>query len=135
MSFNELNSVENFIIHRLSGVNLNETRNYPSLADDHGIYGDYRWKYVPAEMLQREVTDVLVESELTEALCRLNPDIQAHPEYAEEVIMKLRTILLSVNNIGLVRANQEFARFLRGEITMPFGKNFKHVPVRLVDFE
>ena len=135
MSFNELNSVENFIVQRLTGVNLNESRKFPSLADDHGVYGEFRWKYVPSEMLEREVTVVLVESELTEALCRLNPDIQAHPEYAEEVIMKLRTILLSVTNIGLVRANQEFARYLRGEITMPFGKNFKHVPVRLIDFE
>lgn len=135
MPFNELNSVEHFIIHKLTGVNLNAGEKGPMISDSSEVYGEFNWKYQPAEALQREMTDVFVEKELSDALCRLNPDIQAYPEYANEVIMKLRTILLSVGNIGLVRANQEFARFLRGEVSLPFGKNFKHVPVRLIDFE
>ena len=40
-----------------------------------------------------------------------------------------------MGNVGLVRANQEFAKWLRGEITMPIGKNHEHVPIRLIDFE
>ena len=34
---------------------------------------------------------------------------------------------------GLVRANENFMAWLRGEKTMPFGPNGEHVPVRLVD--
>jgi type I restriction enzyme, R subunit len=72
---------------------------------------------------------------LIDALCRINPEIAAQPEFADEVIRKLRAILLSVGNVGLVRANEEFAKWFRGEVNMPFGKNEQHVPVRLIDFE
>ncbi len=134
MNFNEQNSVEYFIIHQLTGVNLNQIR--PGLVKDSGIgYGDASWRYVPSELLQREVSDVFVEQELKAALGRLNPDIAAHPEYADEVIRKLRAILIAVGNVGLVRANEEFAKWLRGEVSLPFGKNHSHVPIRLIDFE
>jgi type I restriction enzyme R subunit len=43
--------------------------------------------------------------------------------------------LLSVNSTGLVRANEEFAEWLKGNKTMPFGKNYAHVSVKLIDFE
>jgi type I restriction enzyme R subunit len=134
MSFNELNTVEHFIIHRLTGVNLNNIRD-GIVAEEPVEYDKVKWKYVQSELLQREITDVLLEKELTEALCRLNPDISTQPERAEEVIHKLRTILIAVSNIGLVRANEEFAKWLRGEITLPFGENGQHVPIRLFDFE
>jgi len=133
-NFNELNSVEHFIIHYLTGVNLNNVRGGMVKAEPVG-YGDAKWKYVQSELLQREITDVLVEKELTEALCRLNPEIAAQPERADEVIRKLRAILISVGNVGLVRANEQFATWLRGEVTLPFGKNEQHVPVRLIDLE
>lgn len=132
--FNELNSVEHFIIHNLTGVNLNNVRAGMVKEEPVG-YGDAKWKYVQSELLQREITDVLVEKELIDALCRLNPEIAAQPERADEVIRKLRAILLSVGNVGMVRANEEFAKWLRGEITLPFGKNEQHIPVRLIDFE
>ncbi|OVE74481.1 DEAD/DEAH box helicase, partial [bacterium B17] len=48
---------------------------------------------------------------------------------------KLRAILISVNQVGLVKANEEFFQWLTGEKTMPFGENNRHVPVKLVDFE
>ena len=134
MTFNELNSVEHFIIHNLTGVNLNTVRAGVVKEESVG-YGDAKWKYVQSELLQREITDVFVEKELIDALCRINPEIAAQPEFADEVIRKLRAILLSVGNVGLVRANEEFSRWLRGEVTLPFGKNGQHVPVRLIDFE
>ena len=129
MGFNELNAVENYIIHQLSGVNLNATAqeapaNYTNL-----------WKYTSAQELGRSVNEVLVEEELKEALIRLNPEIGQQPERADEVIYKLRAILLSVNQIGLVRANEAFHEWLRGDKTMPFGENNRHVPVRLIDFK
>src|SRR5690606_20496330 len=48
---------------------------------------------------------------------------------------KLRAILISVNQTGLVRANEEFYKWLTGDKTMPFGENNRHVPIRLIDFE
>lgn len=134
MSFNELNSVEHFIIHQLTGVNLNNV-NSGLVAEEAVEYDTVKWKYVQAELLQRNVEDVLLGKELTEALCRLNPDIEAQPERAEEVIHKLRAILITVNNVGLVRANEEFSKWLKGEMTLPFGKDDHHIPIRLIDFE
>lgn len=130
MSFNELNSVEHYIVQQLSGINLNH-RNW---ADEQVPYG-FQWQYKPASAIARGVNEVLVESELREALIRINPEITQSPERADEVIYKLRTILLAVNQIGLVKANEEFAKWLTGEKTMPFGENNRHVPVRLIDFD
>lgn len=134
MSFNEQNTVENFIVHRLTGVNLNNVQT-GMVAEEPVEYDSVKWKYVQSELLQRTVEDVLLEKELSEALCRLNPEIAAQPERAEEVIHKLRTILIAVNNVGLVRANEEFSKWLRGEMTLPFGKDEHHIPIVLIDFE
>jgi len=130
MSFTELNSVEHYIIHQISGVNLNLGK----VADLKAGYG-MQWVYQSADELPRGVNEVLVESELKAALLRLNPEIAQRPELADEVIYKLRAILISVNQIGLVKANEEFFKWLSGEKTMPFGDNNRHVPVRLLDFD
>lgn len=134
MSFTELNAVEHFIIHRLTGVNLNAVQS-GMVAEDVVGYDSVKWKYVQSELLQRNIEEVLLEKELSDALCKLNPEIAAQPERAEEVIHKLRAILIMVNSVGLVRANEEFSKWLRGEITLPFGKGGHHVPIRLIDFE
>ena len=130
MSFNELNSVEHYIVQQLSGVNLN----HPNLADEQMPYG-FQWLYKPASAIKRGVNEVLVESDLRETLIRLNTEIATKPEFADEVIYKLRTILLAVTQVGLVKANEEFAKWLTGDKTMPFGENNRHVPVRLIDFD
>ncbi len=115
--FTELNSVEHFIINRLSGVNLNSgTSQEPVIA-----YGP-KWHYLSAARLNRSVNEVLLEQELKAALIRLNPEISAKPELADEVIYKLRAILISVNQIGLVKANEEFFKWMSGDKTMPFGR-------------
>lgn len=135
MAFNEQNSVEHFIIHQLTGVNLNAIRD-GMVKEDPVPYGDAaRWRYVQPDLLPREITDVLLESELKESLCRLNPAIAAQPERAYEVIHKLRAILITVNNVGLVQANKEFARWLGNEVTLPIGKNNQHEVVRLIDYD
>ena len=133
MAFNELNSVEHFIIHRLSGVNLNAAST--EIGEQPVATLGAVWKFVPAGELSRGVNEVLVESELKAALQRLNPEIAAQPTLADEVIYKLRAILISVNQTGLVRANEEFFKWLTGEKTMPFGPNNRHVPIRLLDFD
>ncbi len=130
MSFNELNSVEHYIIHELSGVNLNVDAVY----EPNTSYG-VKWVYKSADQIQRGVNEVMAEGELKEALIRLNPEINSNHELADEVIYKLRAILIGVNQVGLVKANEEFFLWLTGEKTMPFGENNRHVPVRLIDFE
>jgi len=130
MAFNELNSVEHYIIYQLSGVNLNSN----VVQDPKTGYGA-QWVYRSANDLNRSVNEVLLESELKDALIRLNPEINAKPELAEEVIYKLRAILISVNQIGLVKANEEFFKWLSGDKTMPFGENNRHVPIKIFDYE
>lgn len=129
MAFNELNSVEYKIIHQLSGVNLNE----PNVAAEPAAAYGVQWVYKSAAELKRTTNEVLVEDILSQALVRLNPEIKEKPERADEVIYKLRAILLSVNQVGLVRANEEFYKWLSGDKTMPFGENNRHVPVRLIE--
>ena len=131
MNFNELNSVEHFIIRQLTGVNLNAQG---IVSEPSAEYGNTFWKYVPSEELKRELSEVLVESNLKDSLVRLNPEIALLPDRADEVIHKLRAILLTVNQVGLVRANEDFAKWLKGEMTMPFGKDGAHVSIRLIDF-
>ena len=130
MAFNELNSVEHYIIHQISGVNLNNN----GVSEPESTYG-IKWSYKSAQEIKRTSNEVLVETELKEALIRLNPEIAQKNELADEVIYKLRAILISVNHTGLVRANEEFFKWMTGDKTMPFGENNRHVPVRLIDFE
>ncbi len=130
MGFNELNSVEHYIIHQLSGVNLNNNE-----VQETKVGYVAQWQYKSAADLNRSVNEVLIEQELKDALIRLNPEIHTKPELADEVIYKLRAILISVNHIGLVKANEEFFKWLGGDKTMPFGENNRHVPIRIFDFE
>ena len=130
MGFNELNSVENYIIHQLSGVNLNNS----NAAEPKVGYGA-QWEFKSSDQIKRTVNEVLVESELKAALVRLNPEITLNPDLADEVIYKLRAVLIAVNQVGLVKANEEFFKWMTGDKTMPFGENNRHVPVRLIDFE
>ncbi len=93
------------------------------------------WTYVAGPTLSRQASDVFVESPLRQALIKLNPEIAEQPDRADEVIYKLRAILLSVQNDGLVRSNEALAEWIKGDKTMPFGPNGEHTTVRLVDFE
>lgn len=93
------------------------------------------WRRVANADIPRQPQEVLVEPWLREALIRLNPEIAAQPDRADEVLYKLRAIILSVRSDGLIRANEEMTAWLRGERSMPFGHNNEHVPVRLIDFD
>jgi type I restriction enzyme, R subunit len=130
MIFNEQNTIEQYVISRLTGYT------FTGLTDSsHPTYGkSVKWKYIPADELNRNTDEVFVGALLKEALIRINPEIRDVPERADEVIYKLRAILLSVQDVGLVRANEEFSKWLQGDKTMPFGENNQHVPVRLIDF-
>jgi type I restriction enzyme R subunit len=141
MSFNESNTVEQMILDAAtslgSGAGSSVLREDPP-AGWGGSLGEElkpsRWTYVAATALPRQPGEVMVEPWVREALISLNPEIAEEPERAEMVIYALRAILLSVQGDGLVRANENFMAWLRGEKTMPFGPNGQHVAVRLVDF-
>ena len=58
MPFNEQNSVEHFIIHNLTGVNLNAVRG--NIASEDAVeYDTVKWKYVQADLLPRDIAEVL----------------------------------------------------------------------------
>lgn len=93
------------------------------------------WRFVDGRDLNRSIRDVFLPEELSAALERLNPEIAAEPERAEEVLYRLNAILLAVGTDGLVRANQTMMDWLRNDKTMPFGEDHQHVPIRLIDFD
>lgn len=113
--FNENNTVEEFV----KDILVNELD----------------WKFIPSNELHREITDVIVEDHLRNALIRLNPEIQEDEDRADEVIHRLRAILFSARGSGLVRANEEFSKWIRNQKTMPFGKDGLHTTVRLIDYD
>lgn len=131
MRFNESNTVEAYVIEQLSGAKLLVS----SYVKEPTVGYGKQWLYVEPHNLNRSASEVLLEGKLNEALQRLNPVISANPAFADEVIYKLRAILLSVNQIGLVRANQAFQKWMCGEESMPFGENNQHVPIQLIDFD
>lgn len=130
--FNEENTVEQMILDALgSGTSASV------VGEERGRYaGDVeKWRFVPAKELPRQHPDVLVEPMVRDALIRLNPEVAADPDRADEVLYRLRAIFMSVGGEGLVRANELFAGWLRGERSMPFGERGEHTQVRLIDFD
>ncbi|MGW1284639.1 type I restriction endonuclease subunit R [Streptomyces sp. NPDC001118] len=83
----------------------------------------------------RTEQDVLIESELRDALIRLNPPIAADPELADEVLYRLTALIRSARGEGVVKANEDFRSWLLGERSMPFGPDHEYVNVQLVDFD
>lgn len=135
MSFNESNTVEQLILDAATRIGLVGG----VVAEPQAGYGlelrPSRWNFTKPTDVPRQAADVLVEPWLREALLKLNPEIASQPDRADEVFYKLRAILQSVHDDGLVRSNELFTAWLRGENSMPFGPNGEHVPVLLLDRE
>lgn len=87
------------------------------------------WKYIPAEQLPRQHSDVLVEPMVKDALIRLNPCIAEDPSRADEVIYKLRSLILSVQPNNLVAQNELFKKLVFENNTFPFGENGRAEPI------
>ncbi|MFY0677881.1 MAG: HsdR family type I site-specific deoxyribonuclease [Neptuniibacter sp.] len=115
--FNEKTVTENGIIDRLKGLN--------------GV----KWTYCHGENLPKQAQDIFVDEWLKDALCSLNPDIAKQPDYADEVIYKLRGVVLEARHTGLVKANENFHEWLMAEKTLPFGENGDHITINLIDFD
>lgn len=137
MSFTESNTIEAYVRDILAGpikVIPANTVQEPSVSYGPSTKG-VGWQYVAPAEVPRQIQEVLVEPWLRGALIRLNPEIAAQPDRADEVLYKLRAIVLSVRSDGLIRANEEMTAWMRGERSMPFGQNNEHVPVRLIDLD
>ncbi len=138
MTFNEENAVENYIRDMLCGQQVS-TSKAAEPAASYQTFGRASkgsgWDFVSALDLPRHINAVFIEEHVRQALTRLNPSIAEKPERADEVLYKLRAIVLAVRSDGLIRANEEFTAWLRGERSMPFGPNGAHVTVRLLDFD
>ena len=136
-SFTEANTVESYIRDLLAGP----IKAVPAdiVQEPYANYGSspkgIGWRYAASAEVPRQIQEVLVEPWLRDALIRLNPEIAAQSDRADEVLYKLRAIVLSVRSDGLIRANEEMTAWMRGERSMPFGQNNEHVPVRLIDLD
>ena len=137
MSFTESNTVEAYVRDLLAGPIKAVPAN--TAQEPQASYGPspkgIGWRYAAPSEVPRQIQEVLVEPWLRDALIRLNPEIGAQPDRADEVLYKLRAIVLSVRSDGLIRANEEMTAWMRGERSMPFGPNNEHVPVRLIDLD
>ncbi|WP_337160253.1 HsdR family type I site-specific deoxyribonuclease [Pseudomonas putida] len=137
MAFNESNTVEAYVRDLLAGPIKAVPSN--TVQEPQASYGPspkgMGWRYAAPSEVPRQIQEVLVEPWLREALIRLNPEIAAESDRADEVLYKLRAIVLSVRSDGLIRANEEMTAWMRGERSMPFGPNNEHVPVRLIDLD
>ncbi|MBP2489130.1 type I restriction enzyme R subunit [Rhizobium leguminosarum] len=134
--FNEGNTVEAHLRDILSGSpTLRPTNFQPGHARAANRIAGLGWHYVAPADLPRQPQEVLVVTYLRDALIRLNPDIAANHGRADDVLYRLRAIVMGARSDGLVKANEEFAAWLLGERSMPFGVNGEHVTIRLIDFE
>jgi len=135
MSFTEASTVENLIRHLLCGGVTHHTAVGVGFARRNRQLSGLGWHYLAPTNIPRQLHEVLVEDWIREALIRLNPEIAAVPDRADEVLYKLRAIVLAVRSDGLLKANEELTAWMRGDRSMPFGPNNEHVTVRLLDLE
>ena len=134
MAFTESNTVEAYVRDLLAGP-IKATPVEEPLTSYGASRKGVGWRYAAPSEVPRQIQEVLVESWLRAALIRLNPEIAAQPDRADEVLYKLRAIVLSVRSDGLICANEEMTAWMRSERSMPFGQNNEHVPVRLIDLD
>ncbi len=113
--FSETNTVQGWLVEQLVGLG---------------------WDYTPGHALPRDLTDVVCEDWLVDALVRLNPEIAENPERVEEALPLIRAAILSASNDGLLAANERMTTLLRGDHTIAYvGSDGKYTPLRVIDFD
>ncbi len=144
MNFNEQNTIENALRDHLIGKAVIADAG-AGMANEGGTeyragnrdLKDLKWHYVHGGNLAqygRQPQDVFVETWLKDALRALNKPLAANPDKADEVIHRLRGLLLNAGGSGLVRANELFQNWVLGRESMPLGKNGEHITIHLIDF-
>jgi type I restriction enzyme R subunit len=135
MTFTESTTIEAYLRDFLCGGTTHHTTAGPGLARRAGQLSGLGWHFIAPSHIPRQPADVFVEDWVRDALVRLNPEIAAIPDRAEEVIHRLRAIVRSVRSDGLIKANEEFTAWLRGDRSMPFGRDNEHTTVHLLDLD
>jgi len=115
-SFTEANTIQAAVIARLSKA-------------------DMGWQLAVPDQLVREDLSAFVESDIADALTRLNPVIAKDPDRVDQVLPALRATVLSAIEDGLVAANERMMGWLRGTQAVQFVGEPAPVPVRLIDFD
>lgn len=93
------------------------------------------WKFAEDETLGRPLESVFLQDDLVSSLEKLNPEIAKVKSRADEVLAKLRAVLLGVRNDGLVASNEEFVAWICGRRTIKYIGTDQDVQVRLIDFD
>jgi type I restriction enzyme R subunit len=93
------------------------------------------WQFAEDETLDRPFESVFLQDDLLDALVRLNPEIIEIAGRTDEVLARLRAVLLGVRNDGLVTSNEEFVAWMCGRRTIKYIGTDKDVQVRLIDFD
>lgn len=117
MTLTEANTIQEYILKILQ-------RETPNL----------KWDYLDPKKIQRKETDILLEQTLRKKLQEFNPAVKEHPEREDEILYQLDKIIHSTQN-GLVNANEEFSKWLKGDKTMRYGKNNQDIPIKLINFD
>jgi type I restriction enzyme R subunit len=134
--FNEGNTVEAHLRDILAGPVTGRPMQFsPGLARAGGKIVGLGWHYIVPADLPRQPQEVLVETQLRDALIRLNPAIAENLSRADDVLYRLRAVVMGARTDGLVKANEEFSAWALGERSMPFGPNGEHVTIRLINFD
>ena len=90
------------------------------------------WTEVDASALDRDVTDVFIESEVVAALIRLNPEIAEDELLVDEVVPQLRIAAMADD---LLTANERMTSWLKGHKTLRFAGKRHYSGISLIDFE
>jgi type I restriction enzyme R subunit len=93
------------------------------------------WEWADDESLGRPFESVFMLDDLSSSLHRLNPEIQDSHSRSDEILAKLRAVILGVRNDGLVATNEEFVAWLCGRRTIKYIGTDKDVQVKIVDFD
>lgn len=95
----------------------------------------FGWQFAEDETLGRPFESVFLQDDLTTSLEKLNPEIAKVRSRSDEVLAKLRAVLLGVRNDGLVASNEEFVAWICGRRTIKYIGTDQDVQVRLIDFD
>jgi type I restriction enzyme R subunit len=93
------------------------------------------WQFTEDETLHRPFESVFLLDDLLGALIKLNPELAELPFRVDEVLSKLRAVLLGVRNDGLVASNEEFVAWMCGRRTIKYIGTDQDVQVRFIDFD
>ncbi|SDK36589.1 type I restriction enzyme, R subunit [Cryobacterium psychrotolerans] len=90
------------------------------------------WTYVAGKDLPRTTQQVFIEADLRDTIERLNPALVGR---TDAVLAKVRQVALSAASEGLMGANEQFTKLLRGGGTVLMPDTNHDEPFQLLDFE